>query len=445
VSVTVELFGTRTPPPVTVVVSRLLADERVRVLREVSGHPPAVVRGTSVPLTPAGAGPAGNRATVNPSVEASETGWFTRWYGTTGAGTTARSTAAARTGSYGYRKTWTAPAGASSSDTGVAYGSTGSNGDPFAVTPGALLRMRMWLRSSRATTVRAVALWYTSAGALVGSAVVGPSTTAPAATWTLAELVATVPATATRLYLVGGPRYVDAATAPAAWQAGDTLDADDVEVVDVGGTVIVQDVEPPVGRPLVYVAEITAGDGTTRQVSAGPLTVPDPGRHVLSDPATGSGVLVDVVADEDTRTTDLRASTLHPAGRARPVVLVDTRSADVGTLSAYTRDAAETAALLALLGSGAPVTSRPTVATPDLPPVETLALTGVTRARRTRAGDRVWALPFVVVDPPDPTLAVTLVDLDDVAAYYTGATLATLAVDFPGTLLDVARFDFGTG
>jgi hypothetical protein len=57
----------------------------------------------------------------------------------------------------------------------------------------------------------------------------------------------------------------------------------------------------------------------------------------------------------------------------------------------------------------------------------------------------VWALPFVVVDPPDPTLPVTLVDLADVAAYYTGGTLATLAVDFPGTLLDVARHDFGTG
>jgi hypothetical protein len=444
VSVTVELFGTRTPPPVTVVVAALAADDRVRVLRELTGHSPAVVRGTSTPVPPAGAGPAGNRA-ANPTLAVDDVGWFTRWYGTTGAGSTTRSTAAARTGTHGYRKTWTAGAGASSSDTGVAYGSTGSSGDPFAVTPGSLLRMGVWLRSSRATTVRAVALWYTAAGALVGSAVIGPSTTAPAATWVRAELTATVPATAARLYLIGGPRYVDAGTAPAAWQAGDTLDADDVEVVDVSGVVVVQDVEPPVGRPLVYVAEVTAADGTTRQVSAGTLTVPDPGRHVLSDPATGSGVLVDVVADEDTRTTELRASTLHPAGRARPVVLVDTRSSDVGVLTAYTRDAAETTALLALLAAGAPVTSRPTVATPDLPPVETLALTGVTRARRTRAGDRVWALPFVVVDPPDPTLPVTLVDLSDVAAYYTGATLATLAVDFPGTLLDVARFDFGTG
>jgi hypothetical protein len=440
---TAEPFGTRTPTPVAVLVTGVAGGELVQVWRELTGHPPAPVRGRTVPAPAADAGPAVNLA-ANPTLTTDGTGWFTRWYGTTGAGTTARDAAAARTGTHGWRKTWTTGAGASSSDTGVAYGSTGAAGDAYAITPGTAYRVGMWLRSSRATVVRSVLQWYTAAGATVGAPVIGPAVTAPAGTWVHVGQVATAPATATRAYHIGGPRYVDAGTAPAAWLAGDTLDADDAELRTATGTVLVHDTEAPVGRPLVYVAEVTRADGRVVQLSAPALVIPDPGRHVLSDPGSGRAVLVDAVADADPRTTELRASVLHPAGRARPVVLSDTRSSDTGTLTVYTRDLAETAELVDLLAAGTAVVSRPPATVTDLPAVEVLAVLGATRARRTRAGDRVWQLPFVVVDTPDPTLPVTLTTLSTLATYYATGTLSQLGQDFT-TLLGLARDDLGTG
>jgi hypothetical protein len=212
-----------------------------------------------------------------------------------------------------------------------------------------------------------------------------------------------------------------------------------------GDALVTIDPQPQLGRLLVYVANVEHDDGTSEQVSTS-ITVPDPGRHVLSDPFGAAAVLVDVVATPDERKQALRASVLRPAGRRRPVVIADVRQDDEGELTVYTRDRVETAQLVALLAAGTPVVSRrTTAATADLPGTETLIVTDATRARRSLAGDRVWQLPFAVVDLPDPALAVSLVSLGDIADYYgpTG-TLAELATDYPGTLLDVARSDFGT-
>lgn len=211
------------------------------------------------------------------------------------------------------------------------------------------------------------------------------------------------------------------------------------------GALVVLDVEAPFGRAVVYVAEVTPTSGAVYSVTAAPVVVTDPGRHVFSDPFTGRGVFADVVATTDERSTPLRASVLYPAGRARPVALVDARQDDTGELVVHTRNAVETAALRALLDDGMPVVSREAPGR-DLPGSEVLLLTDVNRSRRTTAGDRLWTLTFVVVDSPDLQTVVVLTDLGDLATYYTGETLQDLATDYPApaTLLDLARADLGT-
>lgn len=215
-----------------------------------------------------------------------------------------------------------------------------------------------------------------------------------------------------------------------------------VAVTPTTATLLVQDVEAPFGRAVTYTAEVTSLAGVLTVVAAAPLVITDPGRHVLSSPSTGARVLVDVVADADERTTSLRGSVLRVTGRARPIALVDTRDSDTGRLTLYTRDSAETAALVSLLADGVPVVSREAPGR-DLPGSEVLLIMDATRSRRSTDGDRLWSLPFAVVDTPERSTPVQLVDLADLDAYYTGETLADIGADFP-TLLDLAQSDLGT-
>jgi hypothetical protein len=213
-----------------------------------------------------------------------------------------------------------------------------------------------------------------------------------------------------------------------------------------GGTLLLVDVEAELGRPLVYVASyLPTGLGVPVEVSAAPLTVPEPAdrHHVLSDPFTGEPLLVDVTYDDDARTQVSRSSLLQAQGQAFPVAITDVRTADSGSLSIYTRDRAETLQLVDLLADGRPVVSRHVNDGCDIPAMEILAVGDATRSRRTRDGDRRWSLPFQVIDTPDPTLVLSLVTLQDLADVYVGQTLNTIATDFPGTLLDLAQDDLG--
>lgn len=215
-----------------------------------------------------------------------------------------------------------------------------------------------------------------------------------------------------------------------------------IDVTPSGDALLLVDVEAELGRPLIYVAETYTGSTVAAQVSAAPVTVPDPGRHVLSNPLTGAAVLVDLVATPDERTQEARGSVLRPRGTARPVAITDVREDDTGALQVYTRDRAETAELVTLLASALPVVSRHPYDGCDVAGVEVLYVSTATRARRSRAGDRVWELAYAVTDSPAPTVPVALVSLQDLATAYTGRTLADLAADH-ATLLDVARDDFG--
>lgn len=194
-------------------------------------------------------------------------------------------------------------------------------------------------------------------------------------------------------------------------------------------------------RPLIYVVEWTSA-GVRSQLSAAPVTVPSPGRHVLSDPFTGLSVLVDVVADNDERVGAARGTVLYPSGSPFGVSLSDVRAGDAGELRVYA-DPAAVPELVDLLASGRPIASRHPGDGCDIPPLEILRVGDAKRLRRSRAGDRVFALPFLVVTQPDPRQALSVVTLADLAAWYepTG-TLATLAAEH-ATLLSVALDDWG--
>lgn len=212
------------------------------------------------------------------------------------------------------------------------------------------------------------------------------------------------------------------------------------------GTLLLVDVEPELGRPLVYVAEyVPTGLTVPVEVSAAPVTVPDlPGdrHHVLSDPYSGDSVLVDVLYDDDERVQPARVAIMQAQGAAYPVAITDVRTVDNGNLSAFTRDRTETLELVALLANGRPVVSRHSNDGCDIPAGEVLVILDAGRSRRTRQGDRRWSLPFQVIDTPDPTLVLTLTTLSDLAAVYTGLTLTNLASDF-ATLLLLAQDDLG--
>lgn len=193
---------------------------------------------------------------------------------------------------------------------------------------------------------------------------------------------------------------------------------------------------PELGRPIIYVVEWTWG-GVRSQLSSSPVTVPNPPSHVLSDPYTGAAVLVQLLADGDERTNEQQGSVLYPAGSSFGVALVDGREADSGTLNVYA-DAVATAELVAMLATGAPVASRHPNDGCDVAPLEILNVSAPTRRRRSRAGDRLWSLPFQLVTTPDPRMPVNGTTLADLDAYYApSGTLSTLAADHV-TLLDVA-------
>lgn len=202
---------------------------------------------------------------------------------------------------------------------------------------------------------------------------------------------------------------------------------------------VLYDTAPELGVPIIYVVEYTSGS-TRSQLSAAAVTVPDPGRHVLSDPYTGRAVLVDLVLTDDEQDETVRGTVLYPQGVRRGVALVDVRSAPSGQLVAYTASPAE---VLDLLSSGLPIVSRHPADGCDVAPNDVIYVQTLTHRRRSRAGDRFITLAYESVVQPDPRLSVSPVTLADIDAWYApSGTLADLDADY-ATLLDIARADWG--
>ena len=213
-----------------------------------------------------------------------------------------------------------------------------------------------------------------------------------------------------------------------------------LDVDPTADALVLIDPMPELGRPVVYVVEWTDA-GQRYQLSASPVTVPDPGRHVLSDPYTGDAVLCDVVLDPDERTQGWIGSVLYPVGSSLGVALADGRTADAGALTVYA-PAGDVPGLVELLATGRPVVSRHPNDGCDIAALEVLAVGDATRRRRSRAGDRLIELPYQLVAQPDPALVLSVVTLADLDAYYApSGTLADLYADTT-SLLDVATTDW---
>lgn len=211
--------------------------------------------------------------------------------------------------------------------------------------------------------------------------------------------------------------------------------------VTAGGGLVLTDVEHPFGVTVTYTAVLRDPDtnATIDSVAAvlDPVTLPDPGGMVVSDPFTGAAVTVPVWDERDERHT-ARSYRYDLAGYRLPVFLTEQHAGPVWTVELLTTRAQDRPELLDLLTAGAPVLLR-TAGDCDLH--DGWVMPGdVDVARRTRrASDerRMWSVQVAAVDPPGSGLesvAVTLLDLHE----YEPGTLTDLA-GRAATLLDLSR------
>ena len=220
-----------------------------------------------------------------------------------------------------------------------------------------------------------------------------------------------------------------------------------IATTPTSSAMIIPDLAPPLNRPTVYtLAYLTASEPTTPvEISAPAVTVPftpdGDAHHVITDPYTGLTVVCMLLSDDDERTQSANYSALRPIGSANPVVIFDARQSDTGTLSLYTRTRAETLALVDLLAPGRPIISRHDNDACDVAAIEHLYPGDAVRNRRTRRGDRIWAIDFLAISPPDPQLVTGLVTLYDLSVHVPG-TLADIAAAWD-TLLHLAQARWG--
>ncbi len=164
------------------------------------------------------------------AIASGASGWKPLWWGGGGAGTTTSVTGAADGPIVGIstyiRKTWTTAPTGGSGNTGF-YNTTqntaGTDTTGFPVAAGTTYTFSSYIRSSK-TFSGAWALrlyWHDTAGALVGTAVLGtPITSVSAGAWNRLSLTATAPAGAVVVDISS-----DCGSSPASsWSVGDTLD-----------------------------------------------------------------------------------------------------------------------------------------------------------------------------------------------------------------------------
>jgi len=134
---------------------------------------------------------------TNPSLETTTSPWGLQWYGGGGAGTSARTTDAARCGSYGYRKTWTTAGGGQ--DVGYNY--------TQPITAGKSYAFAISIRTSYPTTSRFWVDWKNSGGTSIANDGTTFSKAYPqnANEWKDLSIVLTAPAGAANVQILWGP------------------------------------------------------------------------------------------------------------------------------------------------------------------------------------------------------------------------------------------------
>lgn len=183
-----------------------------------------------------------------------------------------------------------------------------------------------------------------------------------------------------------------------------------------GEQVVLVDNRAPINIPVAY--EVTVGGSTVTSTS---VTVGyDGARQVLQ--SLDGRTVVDFVWRDNGLPMEpvLRSVAFDVPGRARPPARFAAGGDGGGSLSIRT-NAAGTAALLTMLKTGRPLVLRTGGAARDFPAVELLliqvapnSLFGAINARE----DRVWNLPYLLVDDPEPGTVMAGSTWDDFDAAF---------------------------
>jgi len=200
------------------------------------------------------------------------------------------------------------------------------------------------------------------------------------------------------------------------------------------------DHEAPLARPVFYVLEVTRTDGTVVERTGGPVTIAAD-HPIVSDPITGSAVVLGAVEQWPELTRDSRGSTIAVAGRPDPVVITGPIAFPSSSPILRTDTWGDLLALRALLATGQVLQIRaPETGVED-------AYLGVSKHVEARITNRADDLrrrhslesQHVAMPQPDrPAVADTLQDIAD--AFPAPLTLTDISVTYP-TLLALAAAD----
>jgi hypothetical protein len=198
------------------------------------------------------------------------------------------------------------------------------------------------------------------------------------------------------------------------------------------------DGEQPFGVPITYVAALTDAVGSQAEITSSPVTC-NVTSDVISDAIRGVGAKVFIESWPDKkRTRD--ASTFHVGGRV--IVVGKKRSAAQATVTVSTDTTEDGDALQDVLDNATEgvILIRNQVTHPGVDGY--LALLDDDEKPDWQTEYRAWDLDVVETETWPDGLEAAGFTLADIAANFT--TLGDIAAAFPGSLLDIALYDFGT-
>lgn len=212
--------------------------------------------------------------------------------------------------------------------------------------------------------------------------------------------------------------------------------------VGEGTNVILADNRTPINTPLQY--RVNLGDDVTWE--SAPITVPYAGKYVLQSLDGRSAVEVRWMDNGLPWDAEVRSAAFAVAGRPRPVLRLEASGAGGGELEVKT-SGMQTRALVDLLSTGQPIVVRTDGDVRDFPPVEVVLPTRVSSTltgERIQEGDvRLWALPYLLVDDPEPNTRIATSTWNDFDTVYAGLTWDDFDAQWSGaTWDDFDRFDW---
>lgn len=165
---------------------------------------------------------------------------------------------------------------------------------------------------------------------------------------------------------------------------------------------VAQDYEAPLGVPVRYYLKLWTGSAYAGFTSAAiVIPEPDPTMVVIKDPGQPARQTTAVVATLPDWTRTARQGIHAVRGRARPIVISDTRTGRTGTLTLVTETLADADRLWWVLESGSTLLLQwPSEAGERDVYVQVGDVTEAHIVAYTGYGDRTWSLPLTEVDRP---------------------------------------------